>query len=303
MFTDEANEMGLTQIDEGLYEYKDRYSSIWYEILRGVSRETPLPSLGIFTANSDENIENSNYVGAVSTQYKFFGNANVVDIVIESINNIDTNIDLREKVLFNSTLTQLNSEIILLNSSKSETSIGTVIPLITIDNSYNGSKAASYSFGIGIIDNEYNLIGAFSFKKKIMGMRQIHIVSSNTTLESNIGTYIDVFGGNITDIIQENFNKPVPPEDAMKALKMVEQLGKKRYSTVVSNLATLTQSSINTNENGDLDLPPINAWNMFLAIATYSATEENLNAKKMLENIAERTLLIPTKMIQALKRQ
>jgi hypothetical protein len=300
---DEASEMGLTQINTGLYEYTDRYSSIWYEILRGVSREASLPTLGIFTASRNQPIDNSVYVGTVSTKYKFFGNANVVDVVIDSINNIDSNIDLRERFIFNASLTQLNSEIMLLNSSTSNIDIGVVVPMITIDNSYNGTKAAAYSFGIGIVDNTYNLIGSFTFKKKIMGMRQIHIVTSNTTLESNIGSYIDVFSNNITDIIQENFNKQIPPEDAMKALKLVEQLGKKRYSKVVTNLATFTQANIQESENGELNLPPINAWNMFLAIATYSATEENLNAKKMLENIAERTLAIPTRMIQALNRR
>jgi len=303
MFIDEALDMGLTQIDNGLYEYKDRYSSIWYEILRGVSRETPLPSLGIFTAPSDADIENSNYVGAVSTEYKFIGNADVLDTMMESINNISSEINLREKFIFNHKFTHIVSELMIINNNNTRIDIGTVIPIITVENSYDGSKAETYSFGIGIVDNNYDLIGSFTFKKKILGMRQIHLINARSTIESNVGSYVEIFNTNISDIISENFNKVIPPEDAMKALGMVEKLGKKRYATVVSNLAQLTQSSIEENEDGDLDLPPINAWNMFLAIATYSAKEENLNAKKMLENIAERTLAIPTRMIEALNRR
>ena len=89
-FLTESLEMGLETIDHGLYEYRDRYSSVWYEILRGVTRELELPSLAIFTGGPDTPIEDRQYVGAVSTEYKFFGNAMAVDAVHESISNLSS---------------------------------------------------------------------------------------------------------------------------------------------------------------------------------------------------------------------
>lgn len=298
-FIQETLEMGLTQIDVGLFEYKDRYSSVWYEQLRGISTPNELPTLGIFTGTPDTVLTERIYVGTVSTQYKFFGNAFAIDAVMESINNISEGNNIREKVLFSSNKTQISNELAIVNACTNINEAGIVVPLINIENSYNGTKAAIYSFGLGIVNASYELIGSISFKHKIMGMRQIHILSSNTSLESNIGSYIDVFNSNITDLVNENFNKIIPAEDAMKALGMVEKLGKKRYTNVVNNLANLTNSSVeNMDEN---NIPTINAWNMFMAIATYSCKEENMNAKKMLENIAERTLNIPTRMLAALQ--
>jgi len=299
MFTDEAYDMGLTQLDDGLYEYKDRYSSVWYEILCGVSRNNRLPSLGIFTSGPNENIDDAKYVGIVSTEYKFVGNAKILDAMMESINNIG-DIELREHCIFNHQYTQILSELLLFNNSQHSTEIGTVVPMITVENSYNGSKAETYSFGVGIVDNGYNLVGSFTFKKKILGMRQIHLFNARSTITSNIGSYVDVFRENISDLIQTNFNTSIPPEDAMKALGLIEKIGKRRYANIVNNLSQLTNQTIETNDE-NIQLPPINAWNMFLAIVTYSCKEENLNAKKMLENIAERTLLIPTRMLQALR--
>jgi len=296
-FIQEALEMGLTTIDDGLFEYRDRYSSIWYEVLRGVTRELELPSLAIFTGKSDSSIDDRQYIGAVSTEYKFFGNAMAVDAVLDSISNLssgDNNIS--ERTLFSSNLTQMSTELMIVNPNTNIIN-SMVVPLINIENSYNGTKAAMYSFGMGIVDNEYNVLGSIAFKKKILGMRQIHILHSNTALESNIGSYIDVFNTNITDLVNENFSTIVPPEDAMKALGMVEKLGKRRYAAVVHNLANLTN---NGNDFDEENIPPITAWNMFMAIATYSCKEENINAKKMLDNIAERTLNIPTRMMAAL---
>lgn len=297
-FIQEALTMGLSTIDTGLFEYKDRYSSIWYEQLRGVSRTLELPTLGIFTGGPETLIEDREYVGAVSLEYKFFGNAMAVDAVLDSVKNLSTiDNNIKENTVFSANLTQMSSELLIINNNTPSTNNGMIVPMINIENSYNGSKAAMYSFGIGIVDQEYNIIGSVSLRKKISSMRQIHILCSNTTLESNIGSYIDVFNDNITDLVDQNFNKIIPPEDAMKSLGMVEKLGKRRYSAIVNNLAVATQQG----QDFDVDnIPPINAWNMFMAIVTYSCKEENINAKKMLDNIAERTLNIPTKMLAAL---
>jgi hypothetical protein len=295
----ESLEMGLTTMETGLYEYRDRYSAVWYEILRGVTRDLELPSLAIFTGEPNTPIDDRQYVGAVSTEYKFFGNAMAVDAVMDSIKNLSSgDNNLRERVIFSANRTQMSCELMIINSQTKIGESGTVVPLINIENSYNGSKAAMYSFGMGIVDAGYNMIGSISFKKKILGMRQIHILCSNTSLESNIGSYIDVFNSNITDLVNENFNKVVPPEDAMKALGMVEKLGKRRHAAIVHNLASLTNNGQDFDED---NIPPINAWNMFMAIATYSCREENINAKKMLDSIAERTLNIPTKMLASLQ--
>jgi hypothetical protein len=74
-------------------------------------------------------------------------------------------------------------------------------------------------------------------------------------------------------------------------LDLVENVGKKRREEVSTFLSDLTK-------NGQ----SISAWHMFLAIAKFSSVEENLNVKTLMENICERVLVLPVKMMEALKK-
>ena len=45
----------------------------------------------------------------------------------------------------------------------------------------------------------------------------------------------------------------------------------------------------------------VSCWDLFLAITRFSTVEKNLNAKVILEDIVERTLVIPVKMLEMMK--
>jgi len=42
------------------------------------------------------------------------------------------------------------------------------------------------------------------------------------------------------------------------------------------------------------------SWKLFQALSKFSAASENINAKKLLENVIERVLIVPQKMIDSL---
>jgi hypothetical protein len=72
-------------------------------------------------------------------------------------------------------------------------------------------------------------------------------------------------------------------------MDLVEVCGKKKRAEISTFLADATKNN------------PVTNLNLFLAIAKFSAKEGNLNTKILLENIAERVLIVPEKMIRALR--
>ena len=280
---------------EAMYFHADCYSKIWFEHLVTSRNQEETTVYGIFTSPPDGDIATRNFCGVVTDQYKFISNEAVVHAVLTSLGELGGG-EIDQHYYISDNHVSFREDISINRRSRNIDQVGIVVPTITVENSYNGSKAASYSFGLEIRDGDIR--HSITFREKIASMRQVHIITSRTSMTSNIGDYMSVFDDNITDLITSNFEQMLLPEDVMKSLKLVEKLGKKRYKAVAVNLAELVN---NEDTNIDLENPPaVSVWKMFQAIAKFSAVEENLNAKKMLDSIAERTLVIPSRMIQSL---
>lgn len=287
------------QIDLSLgdeyYYHHDRYSKVWYEKLVTQRNNEETPIYGIYSASPNQDLANRNFCGVITNQYKFMSNAAVVEAVLASLGELG-GAEIEERYSLTDNHVMFRSDISVVNRG-SNIEEGSIIPVITVENSYNGSKAATYLFGLEIKTRDWR--SSMGFREKISSMRQVHIIASRTTLSANIGQYIGVFSQNITDLVSGSQNTILSPEDVIKSINLVEKIGKKRYSGVVVNLSELIYG--NSGQEIDAENPPaVSAWKMFLAIAKYAATEENLNAKKLLDNIAERTLIVPTRMVQAL---
>ena len=132
-------------------------------------------------------------------------------------------------------------------------------------------------------------MSSFGFKTKILSMRQVHTVNSRTTA-TTVGAFIQVFSSNILDLVRMNFENRVSEVDVLKTLDLVEQVGKRKRENISKMLEEISSSS-----NGI-----ISSWNIFLAITKFSTIEKNINSKAMLENIAERVLVLPEQMYRAL---
>jgi hypothetical protein len=162
---------------------------------------------------------------------------------------------------------------------------GDVVPQLTIQNSYDGTAVARVSFGFSLM-GEYRV----TFKEKMGSYHQIHTSKSKTVLSGVIGSFFEIFSENIVDIISATSSKVLSDEDILKSLAMIEEkAGKSRRKSISAFLSELCAGSQITN------------WNLFLSIAKFSAKEGNLNAKIMLDNIAERLLIVPERMIRALR--
>ena len=128
-------------------------------------------------------------------------------------------------------------------------------------------------------------------------MNQIHIDNSSTEMVDAVGTYMQVFNENITDMISSSFNHQVTEDHMMSVLDIIEDISKNRRQKVAEILTSLNQPK----EEGMI--PPLpSSWSIFLAITRYSSLEQNLNIKRLLENAAESVLVIPSKMYDVLNK-
>lgn len=295
-FAQRAQEMGLTAIGahKGLYTYSDRYSEIAYRQLYtgmiNVSEEdrhptdgTPVPIIAIFTRpTQDVDFE---YVGYVSDFYQFIGNDVLCDQVRQSIQSVGLPI-VTENPIMSYDLTRLRNEIII-QSSHSHPQAGDILPVMVVNNSYNGTRAASISFGISMDYNNDRAIFAFSLGQ----IRQVHIQNSTTEMRSHVTSYMRAFSENIGDMITQSFNNQVTETEMLAVLDVIEEHGKKRRDAI----STLLEE-IQPAEAG-----PPSSWQIFLAIVRYSSFEPNLNVKRLLENAAESVLVIPPRMYEVLE--
>jgi len=294
-FAERAEEMGLMVIEgKGLYQYSDRYGQVVYRQLAPIptppthqTDELTTPLLGIYTRENSDN--DFVYRGYVSDSYRFIGNDALLDRIRTAINAVGTPI-LDEQIFQNYEFTRLRDEIII-SSSQNIQQVGDVMPVMVVDNSYNGTKAACLSFGIATSIGERYAV--FSFK--LGEMRQVHIASSRTSLTSAITSYMQVFTDNISEMITESFNSSISGDDLLRLLDVIENHGKKRREKISELLAEQTGVT-----EGEPQRPT--AWQVFLAIVRYSSLEENLNIKRLLENAAESVLVIPTRMRAVMER-
>jgi hypothetical protein len=304
-FEDRAEEMGLndSMSYKGLYTYEDRYSKIAYRVLAAQSGvyEEPAenqhptdgaesPIIGIWTAQPgrDEFI----YAGKVSQLYKFVGNQVISDRIRESLSSVGSPM-LRMVSYVSPDLTLFREEMILQSSQSSEQA-GDIRPVMIASNSYNGTRAATVGFGIAVDGGE--IIGNTIFGFSMGEMRMVHVESSTTRLTSGINRYMEVFNEHIINMIDRSFETQITEEQMFATLDIIEKYGKRRRNKISEILAELQPAS---QEGQEPPLPTV--WNVFLAIARYCALEPNLNMKRMLENVAESVLVVPTRMYEVLE--
>ena len=298
--------MGLdvTRSYKGLYSYTDRYGEVVYRELQSNRNFSEVPELnhptdgldtpliGIFTKGPEE--QEYNYAGYVSDMYKFIGNDIVNQRIRDAIQSVGMPI-LEENTILWNTFCRMRNEIIL-QSSQSIAQAGDILPVMIVNNSYNGTRAATLGFGIAI-DNIGRQIGRTIFGFSLGEMRQVHIESSTTQLSAAVGSYMQVFTQDITDMITSSFNSTLSEDEMLSVLDIIEGIGKKRKERVAAILDELNPP---IQEGATPPLP--SAWQVFLAIARYSSLEPNLNSKRLLENAAESVLVIPTRMYDVLDR-
>lgn len=295
-FRERAEAMGLTINDAaGLYKYSDRYGEIIYRqavTKEGDGHETDgllLPLLAIFT--KPQEAENYIYCGRVSDVYKFIGNDVLNQRIRDAIQEVGMPI-IQENEIQNIFLTRLRTEIVI-RSSQNVAQVGDIFPVMIIDNSYNGTKAATVSFGISTLYAGDRIIFGFSLGE----MRQVHMETSRTAISSTVSSYMEVFTENMADMIASSFQSRVTEDQMLSVLDVIEGFGKKRREKI-SAILTEMQPPI---EEGFV--PPLpSAWQLFLAIVRYSSIEPNLNVKRLLENAAESVLVIPPRMYEVLER-
>lgn len=298
-FNERAVEMGLDVINEykGSYSYSDRYGEVVYRQLSTIGSDDveihetdamPVPLIGIFTKPPES--FGYMYCGYVSNLYQFIGN----DILNQQIRNAIQQVGmpiLVENTITSYDCTRMRNEIII-QSGQNVPEAGDILPVMIVNNSYNGTKAASVAFGISTYVRRERVIFSFGLGE----MRQVHIVNANTEMSSVISSYMEVFTGNITDLVQQNFRSRLNEDDMLGTLDLIEKVGKRRREEISKLLQELNPAP----EGEDPPLP--SAWQMFLAIVRYSSFEPNLNIKRMLENAAESVLVIPARMYDVLER-
>jgi hypothetical protein len=302
-FEERASAMGLACNDEkGTYSYVDTHGGVMYRTIQttfppeasGIASHVTdgfqPPYLSLFTKRNGDDTH-WQYCGIVSKIYKFVGNEVLNERVRNSILGTGLPI-IRENTIISYDLTRMRNEIVIQNGVNN-LQYGDILPVMIINNSYNGSKAQSIQFGLSMNYNEEVL----SFAFKLGEMKQIHITGATTTLSSDVGEYMEVFTGNILDMINDSFNHRLTEEQLFMTLDVVGEIGKKRREGV-SKLLTELAPEVPDGTN-----PPLpTAWQVFLAVTRYSSFEPNLNAKSLLENAAESVLVIPVRMMDVLEK-
>lgn len=296
-FEQRAQEMGLTMIGahKGLFTYEDQYSQIAYRQLYtgmiNISEEErhptdgmPTPIIAIYTRpTADVDFQ---YAGYVSNFYQFIGNNILNQRVRDSVVAVGLPI-VTENTIMSWDNTRMRNEIII-QSSRSHATAGDVFPVMVVNNSYNGTRAATLAFGLAMEYNNNRTVFAFSLGE----MRQVHIENSSTEMRAAVTSYMQVFTENITDMITQSFNSTVTEDDMLALLDVIDKYGRKRRDAISTLLAEI--------QPAEAGLP--SAWQIFLAIVRYSSFEQNLNIKRLLENAAESVLVIPARMNDVLEQ-
>jgi hypothetical protein len=275
--------MGLTDLGNECFEYNDPIGSVVYKHLQ-TKDNMDVPLYGIYTKPPVDNIEYK-YAGYVSNLYQFEGNEVMNNRIRNSILEVGNPI-FREYIYLNSIRTRMSNDILIQHSSNIP-KVGDVYPQIVVRNTYDGSGAREFLFGFSVLENNTRIFG-FGFRSKIGKIRQVHNIHSKTSFTSSIGNYVEIFTENILEIIEANFNTNIREEDMLVVFDTLEAIGKKRRLEVSKYI------SDNFGSN-------INAWNLFLAITYFSTIEKNVNVKSLLDDIAEKVLVIPVGIQNVLK--
>lgn len=297
-FGDRAIDMGLTILERGSYSYADRFSEIVYKNLvtlggSGVVDDQEISHLAIFTKGLEAESE-WKYQNFISDAYKFLGNANLIDPILASIVAIGE-AEITERTFMSPDNAKIRHEIIISHANVIP-EVGTVFPMMNITNTYNGTGASGIVFGMSIAESP-ELVSSFC-TEKFGKIKQIHLAGSSTELEAAFGEYVTVFNENISSLVAENFTNNITESDMLKVLDIIEaKAGKKRRELISNELPTTEVAE------GQTEAPAwsMTSWQLFLTLARFTSVEDNLNSKKILENIAERVLIVPAQMKEALK--
>jgi len=287
-FSTRAESMNLSEVRTNIFQYTDVHGSVEYRKLETVDREE-IPFYGIYTKSSEEESNDDfSFKGIVSDKYQFVGNEIINQSIRDSVSEVGAPI-FKEITHINQHRTRMYNEIIIQNE-KNIPETGDVYPQIIIENSYDGTKCVTISFGLSIIGDDDERIG-FGFKNSLGHYNQRHKLNSTASLVDALGQYINVFSGGIGDIISSNFNAPVTEQMFMKTLSLVEEVGSRRKTQFSSFISDLTDNTMQ-----------INTWQLFVALTRFSTSQKNLNARLLLESVAERVLILPTEIKDALKQ-
>ena len=285
-FTEKFEEMGLKQLSPNVFIYEDQYSSVVYEKIKTCDTDQQIPLLSVWTKSPIA--DKYSFQGIVSYVYNFMGNNIANNRVRESVSEIKTPI-FREYTTLNAPRYTFMHTDILIQNLNNIPEIGDVYPHISVRNSYNGHSGIEISFGISLLNSNY-LRNAFSFRKVLTSFRQIHSQYSKTQFTTAVGGYVDIVSSNILDFVKTNFETPVTEQALLATLDMVEELGQRRRKGISDVIQKITEGK-----------SFVSCWDLFLAITRFSTVEKNLNAKVILEDIVERTLVIPVKMLEMMK--
>lgn len=279
-FQSRSQSMGLRDIGNECFQYDDSIGSVIYKHLQ-TKDLVDIPLYAIFTKPPVENTEFS-YAGFVSDLYQFEGNEVMNEKIRQSISEIGTPI-FREYISLNyPQRTRMSNEILIQNSTNVPR-IGDIFPQIIVKNTYDGSGAREYTFGFSILEDSTTRLMGIGLRNKIGKIRQVHNVHSRTSFSNPITNYIEVFSNNILEIIDINFNTVIDEDQLLSVFDMIESVGKKRRNNISAYISEITKET-----NGR-----VNAWTLFLAITFFSTIEKNINIKILLEDIAEKVLIIP----------
>ncbi len=287
-FNENYLEMGLALSEPGVYHYQDSFGEVFYKELKTIDG-VEVPFMGLYTranARPNHEVEEPKYVCIVSNNYQFTGNDVLNNKIREMISEIRSPI-FREYSIIPATLDYMYHEMVIQNVSNVP-SVGDVYPEVIITNSYNGRRAITISFGFVVLEGEEKSI-SFGFRNKLSSIRQVHVTSARSTVSAAVGNYVQAFSQNALSLIESNFNTTVTDDDLLKMLDMVEKVGKKRRLDVSNYLSSVMVE-------GEV----LSTWKLFNAICKFSTLEKNINAKLVMEDIAERVLVIPVQISEAL---
>lgn len=279
-------QMNLVDNNDGTYSYNDRICHVKIHETAIKPNFEDIPVLAVFTKNNEENTQYE-FIGVVSDEYKFEGNDIIINGVKDSIRSAGSPV-FHEFIYVPRDYSNMLSEILLQHRNNIPT-VGDLYPQISISNTYNGRGSKEINFGFSIYNGEERY-SSIKFKTKIGSLKQNHVQGARTSVAS-ISSYVQRFNDNIVNLFEQNYNNRVAEEDILKTLDLLEKIGKKKKEEISKAIQDISEQ----NTNGQ-----ITSWNIFLAITKFSSIEKNINVKSLLENVAERVLVLPAEMFEAL---
>jgi hypothetical protein len=321
-FEENASVMGLdcSRANQGFYSYSDRFGDVVYRTL--VTQSAPTHELSCTLENLadlDEDSEDSEdvtehetdgftaphiaiftkkpswdkfrYCRCISHVYKFQGHDVVTERVKASLRGLSEGVDdgvlYDEETLLSPDMCVLRNYVTIMNREHPYAA-GNVHPTLIVGNSYDGSRAATLQFGLSIRGADgYHSNFAFELGK----MRMVHSQYSTTTMTYGINNYIDGFTMGIEDLIETNMAIELNEDNIYAVLEGIDKLSEKKRDGLQEFLDEVRAEGTLTN------------WQFFLAITRYSCFQQNLNLKKLLENVAESVIVLPQRMGEMLEMQ